>query len=192
MELVPRELPTPIHPHDQYPPLMSTVLSILFVFVSVFMMLVILIQKPKGGGLSGAFGGAGSGSDRAFVGGNVGDVLTWITVICFGLFLILAMGLTWVIRAEEFGPDANPVAASAPNTTSSTTNTGTTATPTVTPTPEPTAEPTATPTLTPDSVTESPVAGPTAGGEAGRDAAGEPIPALDPTGPAGAGIEPRQ
>ncbi|MEX0885801.1 MAG: preprotein translocase subunit SecG [Phycisphaeraceae bacterium] len=72
-----------------------------FVTVCIVMMLVILIQKPKGGGLSGAFGGAGGGgSEMAAFGAKTGDVLTWFTVILFVCFLLLAMGLTWTIRAD--------------------------------------------------------------------------------------------
>src|SRR5690606_10768513 len=78
-----------------------TALSIAFVLVCLFMMLVILIQKPKGGGLSGAFGGAGGSAQAAF-GAKTGDVLTWFTVVCFALFLLLAMGLTWTIRPEHY------------------------------------------------------------------------------------------
>jgi len=66
----------------------------IFVAVCLFMMLVILIQKPKGGGLSGAFGGAG-GSSQAVFGAKVGDVLTLVTVLSFVLFLVLAMGMAW-------------------------------------------------------------------------------------------------
>ena len=36
-----------------------TLLSILFVGICLFMILVILIQKPRGGGLSGGYGGEG-------------------------------------------------------------------------------------------------------------------------------------
>ena len=72
-----------------------------FLLVSIFMMLVILIQKPKGGGLSGAFGGAGGGSAQAAFGAKTGDVLTIVTVVCFALFLLLAMGLTWTIRPVQ-------------------------------------------------------------------------------------------
>ncbi len=75
-------------------------MAIAFVAISVFMMLVILIQKPKGGGLSGAFGGAG-GSDTSFVGAKVGDFLTILTVCCFLAFLLLGMGLTWAINPTE-------------------------------------------------------------------------------------------
>jgi preprotein translocase subunit SecG len=77
-----------------------TLLATAFVVVCLFMMLVILIQKPKGGGLSGAFGGGGGSAQAAF-GAKTGDVLTWFTVTCFVLFLLLAMGLTWTIRPEH-------------------------------------------------------------------------------------------
>lgn len=88
------------------PPLLAnitwdvTVLAIAFLFVCVFMMLIILIQKPKGGGLSGAFGGAGGG-ESSFVGAKVGDVLTIVTVVFFLLFLGLAMALTYRINPTE-------------------------------------------------------------------------------------------
>ena len=72
----------------------------MFVLVSLFMMLVVLIQKPKGGGLSGAFGGAGGG-ETSFVGARIGDFLTWLTVGCFLAFLLLAMLLTWNINPAE-------------------------------------------------------------------------------------------
>lgn len=75
-------------------------LAILFVAVCLFMMLVILIQKPRGGGLSGAFGGAGGSAQAAF-GAKTGDVLTWFTVICFTAFLLLAVGLTWSIKPVD-------------------------------------------------------------------------------------------
>jgi len=79
---------------------MIVTLGVFFVLVSLFLMLVILIQKPKGGGLSGAFGGAGGAVQTAF-GSRVGDLLTWVTVVCFALFLLLAMALTWQIRADS-------------------------------------------------------------------------------------------
>ena len=63
-----------------------------FAFVCVFMILLILIQKGRGGGLSSAFGGAGG--NTAF-GSKTGDVLTWVTAATFGLFVTLAMALIW-------------------------------------------------------------------------------------------------
>ncbi len=75
-------------------------MGIFFFLACSFMILVVLIQRPKGGGLAGAFGGVGGAQQTAF-GAKVGDVLTWVTVGFFVLFLSLAMGLTWKIKAEQ-------------------------------------------------------------------------------------------
>lgn len=61
---------------------------VLFVIVCLFLILLVLIQKGRGGGLAGAFGG--SGGNTAF-GAKTGDVLTWATSIVFGIFLLLAI-----------------------------------------------------------------------------------------------------
>src|SRR3954466_9315790 len=65
---------------------------ILFVIICLFLMLLVLIQKGRGGGLASAFGGAGG--NTAF-GSKTGDVLTWATSIVFGVFLLggVAMNL---------------------------------------------------------------------------------------------------
>lgn len=76
-----------------------TILLVLFVLVSLLLSGVILIQKPRGGGLSGAFGGAG-GAQSAF-GSRTGDFLTWFTVACFTAFILLAIGLTWSIPSPN-------------------------------------------------------------------------------------------
>lgn len=83
----------------------ATFLSILFLSVCLFMMLVILIQKPRGGGLTGAFGGGG-GSAQAVFGAKTGDVLTWFTVVCFSMFLLLAISLAWAVKPSS--PDDAP------------------------------------------------------------------------------------
>lgn len=97
-----------------------TLMAIAFAFVCGLMMLVILIQKPRGGGLSGAFGGAGGSAQAAF-GAKTGDVLTWFTVVLFVLFLLLAMGLTWAIGSGQKSlqnPQTAPVTEqSVPDTT---------------------------------------------------------------------------
>ena len=61
-----------------------------FIIVCAFMILLVLIQKGRGGGLASAFGGAGG--NTAF-GSKTGDVLTWATSVVFGIFLILAITL---------------------------------------------------------------------------------------------------
>lgn len=98
-----------------------TLMGILFVLVCLFMMLIILIQKPRGGGLSGAFGGAGSA--QAAFGAKTGDVLTWFTVICFTAFLLLAIGLTWMIKPSDQPNAPIMVPADTPSTTTDSTST---------------------------------------------------------------------
>ena len=71
-------------------------LMIAFILVGVSMVLIILMQRPHGGGLAAAFGGAGAGGGDSVFGGRVGDALTWATVIAFVLFLGLALGLNVV------------------------------------------------------------------------------------------------
>ncbi|MGB7159299.1 MAG: preprotein translocase subunit SecG, partial [Tepidisphaeraceae bacterium] len=67
----------------------------LFIIVSVFLILLILIQKGRGGGLASAFGGAGG--NTAF-GSKTGDVLTWATSIVFGIFIVLAVILNLLAK----------------------------------------------------------------------------------------------
>ncbi len=71
-------------------------LTLLFVVVSVAMVLIILVQRPQGGGLAGAFGGAGGGGTESVFGGRVGDALTWATVIAFVVYLGIAISLNLI------------------------------------------------------------------------------------------------
>ena len=79
---------------------MTTVLAIFFVLVCLFMVVVILIQKPRGGGLSGAFGGSG-GSAQSVFGSKTGDVATWFTVAMFRLFHLSGDGHAVVDRSAK-------------------------------------------------------------------------------------------
>lgn len=65
----------------------------LLVFSALFLIALVLIQRGRGGGLAGAFGGAGGQS--AF-GTKAGDVFTKITVVvaaCWILLCILAINM---------------------------------------------------------------------------------------------------
>ena len=70
------------------------------------LILLVLIQKGRGGGLASAFGGMGG--NTAF-GSKTGDVLTWATSILFGVFLLLAVGLN--LMANKRHDDAKLAAA---------------------------------------------------------------------------------
>jgi preprotein translocase subunit SecG len=71
---------------------LTALFNILAVLVSLFLICLVLIQRGKGGGLAGAFGGTGGSS--AF-GTKAGDVFTKITIVTasvwFGLLMILVI-----------------------------------------------------------------------------------------------------
>ena len=64
--------------------------------VGVILMFVVLMQRGRGGGLAGAFGGMGGQS--AF-GTKAGDVFTKITVVIAVLWVILAGASGFALRA---------------------------------------------------------------------------------------------
>lgn len=66
----------------------SIVLNIVVMVVSVVLMIAILIQRGKGGGLAGAFGGPGGSS--AF-GSRAGDAFTRITLWIALIWVLLIM-----------------------------------------------------------------------------------------------------
>ena len=69
------------------------ILTAIFIVISVALILIILVQRPAGGGLAGAFGGAGGGGTESVFGGRVGDALTVMTVVGFCVYLGLAIAL---------------------------------------------------------------------------------------------------
>ena len=69
-----------------------------FIIVSLMMMLVVLIQRPQGGGLSGAFGAASDGAGQTAFGARTGDALTIATITIFIVFLLISIGLNYIIR----------------------------------------------------------------------------------------------
>jgi preprotein translocase subunit SecG len=82
--------------------LIMSVIAGLFLLCSVVLVLVVLIQKGKGGGLSSAFGG---GMASGLLGSKTGDVLTWITIGVVGFFLLVALVLDKWWRPTVSGPE---------------------------------------------------------------------------------------
>jgi preprotein translocase subunit SecG len=70
--------------------LIMKVVAVLFFITAVVLVLVVLIQKGRGGGLSAAFGG---GMASGILGTKTGDFLTWVTIVLVGLFLTFAVVL---------------------------------------------------------------------------------------------------
>jgi preprotein translocase subunit SecG len=72
------------------------IVAVLFFFCAVALILIILVQKGRGGGLSAAFaGGVASG----LLGSKTGDFLTWVTIVLVSIFLVFA-----VVMAKYYKP----------------------------------------------------------------------------------------
>jgi len=87
-------------------PIVINLLVGAFLLVSVVMILIVLIQRPQGGGLGGAFGAGGGsgGAGQTAFGTKTGDVLTWATIGIFVLFLCFAIGLNFATRPSAMNP----------------------------------------------------------------------------------------
>ena len=87
--------------------ILTSILNTLVVIISLFLICLILIQRGKGGGLAGAFGGMGGSS--AF-GTKSGDVFTRVTMIVAGVWIVLSMVLVIVYNQgsqSAWGNDTN-------------------------------------------------------------------------------------
>lgn len=91
-----------------YPDWLLVLLNVAIIVSGVFMILLILIQRGKGGGLAGAFGAAGGSS--AF-GSRAGDQFTKITLITALIWVLLIMLLTKMAQVNRPAPAPNnPIA----------------------------------------------------------------------------------
>lgn len=79
-------------------PILTGLLNMLLVISSIFLICLVLIQRGKGGGLAGAFGGVGGSS--AF-GTKAGDVFTRVTIVTAVIWFVLAMMLVVVNNQER-------------------------------------------------------------------------------------------
>jgi preprotein translocase subunit SecG len=90
------------------------IVMLIFIVVSASMVLIILVQRPQGGGLAGAFGGAGGASTETVFGGRVGDALTYATVTAFVLYIGLAITLNLLDTSAPATPPPTAAAATLP------------------------------------------------------------------------------
>ena len=81
--------------------LFQGLMAVLLILTSAFMILLILVQRGRGGGLTGALGGAGGQS--AF-GSKAGDVFTRITIGTAVVWIVLAM-----LTISIFNPPPRPI-----------------------------------------------------------------------------------
>ncbi len=73
--------------------------------LSVFLILVILVQRGRGGGLTGALGGMGGQS--AF-GTKAGDLFTRITIVVAAIWVLLSMASLKVLNQYSVTGNFNP------------------------------------------------------------------------------------
>ena len=88
--------------------------AVIFVICCIALVLIILIQKGRGGGLSAAFGGGMAGG---ILGSKTGDFLTWVTIVLVSIFLLLAGVMAKFYVPEPAGDfDASQQTQQAPTT----------------------------------------------------------------------------
>ena len=75
--------------------------AVIWFLTAVVLVFVVLIQKGKGGGLSGVFGGGMAGS---LLGADTKKPMTWFTIGLVSVFLFLA-----VLMAKYYKPSASSV-----------------------------------------------------------------------------------
>ncbi|PCJ53660.1 MAG: preprotein translocase subunit SecG [Planctomycetota bacterium] len=77
---------------------MAFLLYTLFFASALLLILVILVQEGKGGGLGGALGGAGTETFGVRAGG-----VNKVTFILFGVFVLTALALHWTADGANTG-----------------------------------------------------------------------------------------
>ncbi len=82
---------------------MSFIVTIVHVFVCIFLMLTVLLQAGKGGGMGATFGG-GSSQGSVFGGSGAGNFLSRLTTASAAIFMLSSMTLAFL--ASTTGEDA--------------------------------------------------------------------------------------
>jgi preprotein translocase subunit SecG len=77
---------------------MITLLTVLHVFVCVFLILVVLLQPGKSGGMGAAFGGA---SAAVFGARGATSFLGKVTAVCAVTFMLTSIGLSYLATSKE-------------------------------------------------------------------------------------------
>lgn len=77
--------------------MLTTFLNVVHVIVCTFLILVVLLQQGKGGGLS-AMGGGGA---QVFGGSGAGNFMTRLTAICAAIFMLTSLSLAYLSSAGD-------------------------------------------------------------------------------------------
>ena len=75
-----------------------TLFATVWALLALGLILIVLIQKGRGGGIGAAFGGGGANS---LLGTKTGDFLTWVTICLVSLFLVGAVVMGKYMRPHS-------------------------------------------------------------------------------------------
>ena len=101
---------------------MYQLLVLFHILVCVLLIIIVLLQSGKGGGIAGAFGGSGTSIDSIFGAQGTTSFLNRVTIGLAVLFMILCLVHSFVIRPdrlptsslEKMAKDGGGVPAAAP------------------------------------------------------------------------------
>ena len=79
--------------------ILETFLQVVHLFVCAMLILVVLLQQGKGGGMGAAFGG-GAGA-QVFGGRGAGNLLTRATSVCAAVFMITSVSLAYISSSGD-------------------------------------------------------------------------------------------
>ncbi len=79
--------------------MLTTLLDIIHIFVCLFLMLVVLLQQGKSGGMGAAFGGGATA--QVFGGRGAGNLLTRSTAVCAAIFMLTSVSLAYVSSSGD-------------------------------------------------------------------------------------------
>ena len=73
--------------------MLQSFLNVIHVFVCLFLILVVLLQQGKGGGLGGLGGAAAT---QVFGGRGAGNFMTRLTAVCAFIFMLTSIWLAYI------------------------------------------------------------------------------------------------
>ncbi len=77
----------------------ETILSIIHVIACLFLILVVLLQQGKGGGLGSAFGA--SATRQVFGGRGAGNLMTRLTAVTAAVFMTTSVTLAYIASSGD-------------------------------------------------------------------------------------------
>ncbi len=82
--------------------MLATALSVVHIFICLFLIAIVLLQQGKGADVGAAFGG---GSNTFFGAGGADNLLTRVTTISAGCFMLTSILLSVYMKNGGFGPN---------------------------------------------------------------------------------------